>query len=51
MSMPTLTKLLEKGAVEITEELTDKFRAKTETFVKITAEAIQEDNLRKISMT
>jgi primosomal protein N' (replication factor Y) (superfamily II helicase) len=46
--MPTLTKLLQKGAVEINEELTDKFRAKTETFVKITAEAIQEDNLRKI---
>jgi primosomal protein N' (replication factor Y) (superfamily II helicase) len=46
--MPTLTKLLEKGAVEISEELTDKFRAKTEIFVKLTAEASQEDNLRKI---
>ena len=46
--MPTLTKLLEKGAVEISEELTDKFRAKTETFVKLTAEASKEDNLRKI---
>jgi len=46
--MPTLTKLLEKGAVEISEELTDKFRAKTETFVKITAEAVKEENLRQI---
>ncbi len=46
--MPTLTKLLEKGAVEISEELTDKFRAKTETFVRITAEAVQEENLRRI---
>jgi primosomal protein N' (replication factor Y) len=46
--MPTLTKLLEKGAVEISEELTDKFRAKTEMFVKLTAEASKEENLRKI---
>ena len=46
--MPTLNKLLERGAVEISEELTEKFRAKTETFVRLTAEASQEDNLRKI---
>ena len=46
--MPTLNKLLEKGAVEISEELTDKFRAKTETFVRITAEALKEDKLRQI---
>ena len=46
--MPTLKSLLEKGALEISEELTDKFRVKTETFVKLTAEASQEDNLRKI---
>lgn len=46
--MPTLTKLLEKGAVEISEELTDKFRAKTETFVRITEEAVKEENLRHI---
>ncbi len=47
-AMPTLKKLLEKGAVEISEELTDKFRIKTETFVKLTRKAAQEDNLRKI---
>ena len=46
--MPTLNKLLEKGAVEISEELSDKFRAKTETFVKLTAEALKEENLRRI---
>ena len=46
--MPTLNKLLGKGAVEISEELTDKFRAKTETFIKLTPEASQEENLRKI---
>lgn len=46
--MPTLKQLLEKGAVEISEELTDKFRAKTETFVKLTAGASQEENLRNI---
>ena len=46
--MPTLTKLLAKGAVEISEELTDKFRIKTETFLKLTAEASKEDNLRMI---
>ena len=46
--MPTLNKLLEKGAVEISEELTDKFRAKTEMFVRITTEALKEDNLRQI---
>ena len=46
--MPTLNKLLGKGAVEISEELTDKFRVKTETFVKLTSEASQEENLRKI---
>ena len=46
--MPTLNKLLEKGAVEISEELTDKFRAKTETFIRITSEALQEDKLRRI---
>jgi primosomal protein N' (replication factor Y) len=46
--MPTLNKLLGKGAVEISEELADKFRPKTETFVKLTAEASQEESLRKI---
>jgi primosomal protein N' (replication factor Y) len=46
--MPTLKGLLDKGAVEISEELTDKFRVKNDTFVRMSAEAMQEDNLRKI---
>jgi len=47
-TLPTLKQLLEKGAVEISEELTEKFRAKTDTFVRLTAEALQEENLRKL---
>ena len=47
-TLPTLKQLLEKGAVEISEELTEKFRAKTDTFVRLTEEAIQEENLRKL---
>jgi len=40
--------LLEKGAVEISEELTQKFRPKTDTFVRLTEEAKKEDNLRRL---
>ena len=47
-TLPTLKQLLEKGAVEISEELTEKFRAKTDTFVRLTEEALQEENLRKL---
>jgi len=46
--MPILKQLLEKGAVEISEELTEKFRPKTDTFVRLTEDAKQEDNLRRI---
>lgn len=46
--MPTLKQLLEKGAVEINEELTEKYRPKTDTFVRLTQEAKNEDNLRRI---
>ncbi len=47
-TLPTLKQLLEKGAVEISEELTEKFRAKTDTFVRLTEAALQEENLRKL---
>ena len=47
-TMPTLKQLLEKGAVEISEELTEKFRAKTDSFVRLTDETAKEDNLRKL---
>jgi len=46
--MPALKHLLEKGAVEISEELTEKFRAKTDTFVRFTNEAKQDDHLRQL---
>jgi primosomal protein N' (replication factor Y) len=46
--MPTLKALLDKGALEISEELTDKFRVKTDTFVRFSAESKKEDNLRRI---
>lgn len=45
--LPTLKVLLEKGAVEVNEALTEKFRAKTDTFVRLSDAARQEDNLRR----
>jgi len=47
-TLPTLKQLLEKGAVEISEELTEKFRAKTDSFVRLSDETAKEDNLRKL---
>jgi len=46
--MPTLKQLLEKGAVEISEELTEKYRIKTDTFVRLTEDARKEDQLRRL---
>ena len=46
--LPTLKMLLEKGAVEVSEELTEKFRAKTDTFVRLSDDARHEENLRRI---
>ena len=46
--LPTLKILLEKGAVEVSEELTEKFRAKTDTFVRLSEAARHEENLRRI---
>lgn len=45
--LPTLKILLEKGAVEVSEELTEKFRAKTDTFVRLSEDARREENLRR----
>jgi len=45
--LPTLKILLEKGAVEVSEELTEKFRAKTDTFVRLSDDARHEENLRR----
>lgn len=43
-----LKMLLEKNAVEVSEELTEKYRPKTETFIRLTDFAKNEENLRKI---
>ncbi len=45
--LPLLRILLEKNAVEVSEELTEKFRPKTETYVRLTKYSENEDNLRK----
>jgi len=45
--MPTIKILLEKGALEISEELTEKFRPRTDTFVRLTDEARVEESLRQ----
>lgn len=45
--LPTLKVLLEKGAVEVNEALTEKFRAKTNTFVRLSDEARDADTLRR----
>jgi len=46
--LPTLKLLLEKGAIELNEEIAEKFRPKTETYIKLTPEAAKDENLRKI---
>jgi len=47
-AMPTLKLLLEKGAVEINEELSEKFRVKTEVYVRLTTVTLQEGNLHRL---
>lgn len=47
-TLPTLKQLLEKGAVEISEELAEKFRSKTDSFVRLTDEMTNDENLRKL---
>ena len=46
--MPTLKLLLEKGAIEIEEQMVEKFRAKTETFLRLTEESRREGRLQEI---
>ena len=46
--MATLKHLMDNGAVEISEELRQKFRPKTDTFIRLTENATKEDNLRRI---
>lgn len=44
--MPSLKALLEKGAIEVNEELTEKFKIKTESYIRISAEFANDDKLR-----
>lgn len=46
--LPTLNSLLDKGAIEMSEELIEKFRPKTETFVRLVPEVRKEENLRQV---
>ena len=46
--LPTLKMLLEKGALEVSEEIVAKFHAKTDTFIRLSEEAKVEDNLHRI---
>lgn len=46
--MPQIKTLLEMGAVEINEELAEKYKARTETYVRLTNYASEENNLQKI---
>ncbi len=46
--MPIINKLLDKNAIFINEEVNQKYKPKIEVCVKISASALEEDNLRKI---
>ena len=46
--MPLLKILFERAAVEISEELTEKFRVKTETFVKLCSSMLEGDRLKEL---
>ncbi|NLI72231.1 MAG: primosomal protein N' [Bacteroidales bacterium] len=46
--MPLVKLLMEKGAVEVSEELTEKYKIKTETYVRLTEEAAYESRLKEI---
>lgn len=47
-TMPTLKMLMEKGAVEVSEELTEKYRAKTESYVRLNKELASDEKLKEI---
>ncbi|MEA4936834.1 MAG: primosomal protein N' [Paludibacter sp.] len=46
--MPIVRSLLEKGAVVVNELLTEKFRPKVESYLKLSNEYSQEENLKKL---
>ncbi|MFV0391472.1 MAG: primosomal protein N' [Paludibacteraceae bacterium] len=46
--MPILKLLLDKGTIEISEELTEKYRIKTQSFVRLTDKSSSEEQLKVI---
>lgn len=46
--MPNLKRLLARGAIQVNEEFTEKYHAKTETYVRLMPEARYEDKLQAI---
>lgn len=47
-TLPILKILMEKGLVEVSEELTERYRPKTEGYIRLTEEAASESKLRDI---
>ena len=47
-TMPAIKILLEKGAIEVREEIEEKYRPKTETYIRLSENAENEENLRQI---
>ena len=47
-TMSILKSLLEKGAIEVNEEVNEKFRSKTENYIRLTDYASDDNNLRNI---
>jgi len=46
--MPTIKKLLDKGAVEVNEFLSQKFRTKTEACIRLSNDYLHEDRLKEL---
>ncbi|GAB1416020.1 primosomal protein N' [Paludibacter sp.] len=46
--MPTINKLLGKGAIEISESLAEKYKAKTETCIRLTEQFSKEEQIKAL---
>lgn len=46
--MPVIKRLLEKGAVQVNEFMVEKFKPKTESYVQLAKEYLQEENLKQL---
>lgn len=44
----TLKQLLEKDLIEVSEEITEKYKPKTQTYIRLTSEAANEERLKAI---